>query len=289
MSAIILESIILGFVQGATEFIPISSSAHLIIFPYLFGWSDPIITSLTFDVALHLGSLVALLAYFANDWLRLIRAFYQSVVERRIGADPDRRLAWLVLIGTIPGGLAGVLFESRIDALFHRPGVPISPTALLIMAVIIAVFGVLMLLADRLVQHEHDTEDLTLKKTLLIGLSQALAVFPGVSRSGSTITAGLALGLEREAAARFSFLLSAPIIVAAGVKSVWGFISGLNTGAIAQTDLIIFPIGFIMAAISGFLCIRFLLNYLQTNNLNVFVFYRWALALLVIVLALSAR
>jgi undecaprenyl-diphosphatase len=289
MLAIILESIILGFVQGATEFIPISSSAHLIILPWLFGWKDPALISLTFDVALHLGSLVALLVFFARDWLRLIQAFYRSVVERRIGADPDRRLAWLVLIGTIPGGLAGVLLESRIDALFHRPGVPISPTAMLIMAGIIAGFGVLLLLADLLGRQALLMEDLTLKKTLLIGLSQALAVFPGVSRSGSTITTGLAVGLEREAAARFSFLLSTPIILAAGVKSGWELLSGLHTGAIPQTDLIIFPIGIIMAAISGFLCIRFLLNYLQTNNLNVFVFYRWALALLIVALVLVGR
>lgn len=289
MLALIFQAIILGFVQGATEFIPISSSAHLIIIPYLFGWKDPAITSLTFDVALHLGTLVALLVYFASDWLRLIRAFYRSVVERRIGTDPDRRLAWLLLIGTIPGGIAGVLLESRIEALFHRPGVPIAPTAMIIMAGIIAVFGVLLLLADRLGRQAQDIDDMTLKKTLLIGLSQALAVFPGVSRSGATIATGMALGLERESATRFSFLLSAPIIAGAGLKSVWDVFSGLQTGVVAHTDLILFPIGFIMAAISGFLCIRFLLDYLQDNNMNVFVFYRWALALLILAVALIAR
>ena len=289
MLALIFQAIILGFVQGATEFIPISSSAHLIIIPYLFGWKDPAITSLTFDVALHLGTLVALLVYFASDWLRLIRAFYRSVVERRIGTDPDRRLAWLLLIGTIPGGIAGVLLESRIEALFHRPGVPIAPSAMIIMAGIIAVFGVLLLLADRLGRQAQDIDDMTLKKTLLIGLSQALAVFPGVSRSGATIATGMALGLERESATRFSFLLSAPIIAGAGLKSVWDVFSGLQTGVVAHTDLILFPIGFIMAAISGFLCIRFLLDYLQDNNMNVFVFYRWALALLILVVALMAR
>jgi undecaprenyl-diphosphatase len=289
MAALIFEAIILGFVQGATEFIPISSSAHLIIIPWLFGWKDPALTSLTFDISLHLGTLVALLVFFASDWLRLIRAFYLSIVERRIGTDPDRRLAWLVLIGTIPAGLVGVLLESRIEALFHQPGVPVSLTALIIMAVIIAGFGVLLLLADRFGRQAQEMEDMTLKKTLLIGLSQALAVFPGVSRSGATISTGLALGLEREAATRYSFLLSAPIILGAGIKSVWDLFSGLQTGVVAQTSLIIFPIGFIMAALSGFLCIRFLLNYLQTNNLNIFVYYRWGLGLLIIVLALVAR
>jgi undecaprenyl-diphosphatase len=286
MLAIILEAIILGFIQGATEFIPISSSAHLIIVPWLFGWSDPVLTSLTFDVALHLGTLLALLAFFAKDWLRLIRAFYRSVVERHIAEDPDRKLAWLVLIGTIPGGIAGVFFEGRIEALFHRPGVPISPTKMIVMAIIIAGFGVLLFLADRLVRHVKEMHDLTLKNTLLIGLSQALAIFPGVSRSGSTISTGLALGLEREAATTFSFLLSAPIIAGAGLKKAWEMFSGLQAGAIPHTDLIIFPLGFIAAAISGFLCIRFLLDYLQSNNMNVFVFYRWVLALLIIVVAL---
>jgi undecaprenyl-diphosphatase len=286
MLSTILESIILGIVQGATEFIPISSSAHLIIVPWLFGWSDPALTSLTFDVALHLGTLLAVLAFFARDWLRLIRAFFQSIAERRIGTDPDRRLAWLVVIGTIPGGIAGVLFESKLDALFHQPGVPITPIAMIIMAVIIAGFGVLLLLADHLARHVQGMQDLNLKNTLLIGLSQALAVFPGVSRSGSTITTGLALGLKRETAAKFSFLLSAPIIAGAGLKSLWEIYSGLKTGAVAQTDLILFPIGFIMAAISGFLCIRLLLNYLQKHNINIFVYYRWALALLVVVVAL---
>jgi undecaprenyl-diphosphatase len=289
MSAIIFETIILGFVQGVTEFIPISSSAHLIIIPYLFGWSNPALTSLTFDVALHLGTLVALLVFFAKDWLRLIQALYHSIVERSIGTDPDRRLAWLVLIGTIPGAIAGLLLESRIEALFHRPGVPISVLSMVIMAVIIAGFGALMLLADRRGRHEQDMDSLNLKDTLLIGLSQALAIFPGVSRSGATISAGLALGMEREAAATFSFLLSAPIIAGAGIKSVVEIFTGLHTGAFAQTDLIIFPIGFITAAVSGFLCIRFLLNYLQHNNMNIFVFYRWALALLIIVAVLVGR
>jgi undecaprenyl-diphosphatase len=179
--------------------------------------------------------------------------------------------------------------ESRIEALFHRPGLPISSTAMIVMAGIIAIFGVLLLLADRLGRHEQDMHDLTLKKTLLIGLSQALAIFPGVSRAGSTISTGLALGLEREAATEFSFLLSAPIIAGAGLKSIWEISSGLRTGAVSHTDLIIFPIGFIMAAVSGFLCIRFLLDYLQEHNMNVFVFYRWILALLIVAVVLMGR
>jgi undecaprenyl-diphosphatase len=282
----ILEAIILGLVQGATEFIPVSSSAHLIIVPWLFGWNDPALTSLTFDVALHIGTLIAVLAFFASDWVRLVKAWILSVKERKIGDDPDRRLAWFVVIGTIPGGIAGIFFESKIDALFHQPGVPIAATAMLVMAVIIAALGTIMLVADRLARHVVELRGLTFNKILVIGFAQALAIFPGVSRSGSTISAGLGLGLKREAAARFSFLLSAPIIAGAGLKSLYDIYSGLKTGAIAQNELILFPIGLVVAAISGYLCIRFLMNYLQKHTTNVFVYYRWALAALVAVVAL---
>jgi undecaprenyl-diphosphatase len=282
----ILEAIILGLVQGATEFIPVSSSAHLIIVPWLFGWNDPVLTSLTFDVALHIGTLIAVLAFFASDWVRLIKAWFLSIKERKIGSDPDRRLAWFVVIGTIPGAIAGVFFESKIDALFHQPGVPITATAMLVMALIIAVLGAIMLVADRLARHVVDLRSLTFNKMLVIGFSQALAIFPGVSRSGSTISAGLALGLKREAAARFSFLLSAPIIAGAGLKSLYDIYTGLKTSAISQNELILFPIGLVVAAVSGYLCIRFLMNYLQKHSTNVFVFYRWGLAILVAVVAL---
>jgi len=200
-----IQAVILGIVQGLTEFIPVSSSAHLIIIPWLLGWNDPALTSLPFDVSLHLGTLIAVLTYFAADWLRLIRAGIASIAERSIGTDPDRRLAWYLLIACIPGGIAGVLFEGTINDWFHRSGAPIRPDAMLIMAVIIIMLGALLLLAEQLARHVRLLEAFTLKDSVLIGLAQAVAVFPGVSRSGSTITAGLALGLKREAAARFSF------------------------------------------------------------------------------------
>jgi undecaprenyl-diphosphatase len=282
----ILQAVILGIVQGVAEFIPISSSAHLIIVPWLFGWSNPALTSLSFDVALHLGTLLAVLAFFARDWIRMILAWVASVRERKIGADPDRRLAWFVVIGTIPGGIAGVLFESKIDALFHQPGVPIQPGAIVVMAVIIALLGMALLLADRLARHIHALESLTFKQTILIGLAQALAIFPGVSRSGSTITTGLALGLKRDAAARFSFFLSAPIVAGAGLKSLFEVIVSLKSGALAPGELVLFPVGILAATVSGFLCIRFLLKYLQQHSLDLFVFYRFGLAILIAVVAL---
>lgn len=282
----ILQALILGIVQGATEFIPVSSSAHLIIVPWLFGWTDAALTSLPFDVALHVGTLLAVLTFFATDWVRLIRAGVASLVERKIGGDPNRKLAWFVLLGTLPGGLVGMLAESKIEKLFHTPGTPIRLPAIILMAAIIAVLGLALFLAERLARHTRQMNDLSLKDTAIIGLAQALAVFPGVSRSGSTITAGLALGLKRDVAARFSFLLSAPIIASAGVKSLLEVLGSLHSGAITQGDLILFPVGVIAAAVSGYLCIGFLLRYLQRKSINIFVYYRWALATLLIVVAL---
>jgi undecaprenyl-diphosphatase len=257
-----LQAILLGLVQGLTEFIPISSSAHLIIVPWLFGWEDKALTSLTFDVALHLGTLLALLVFFAGDWVRLIRAGVASIVERRMGDDHDRRMAWFLVVGCIPGAIVGALGreQNRTNTRTRRASSGVSQIA---MAVIIALLGGALFLAERLARHLRRLSQITFKDSLLIGLAQALAIFPGVSRSGSTITAGLALGLEREAAARFSFLLSAPIIAGAGLKSLWEIAKDIQTGALAQSDLILFPIGFIVAAVSGYLCIKYLLRFLQ--------------------------
>ena len=283
----ILQALILGIVQGLTEFIPISSSAHLIIVPWLFGWKDPVLTSLSFDVALHLGTLVAVLWFFASDWARLIRAGVASLVERKIGRDPDRKLAWLLVIGCIPGGIAGVLGESKIDALFHQPAVPIKMMAIIIMGIIIAALALILFLVERRASHTREMDSITLKDAILIGLAQALAIFPGVSRSGSTITTGLALNLKREAAARFSFLLSAPIILGAGLKSAWDLFKQIQAGAsFGSAEMLLFPIGFVAAAISGYFCIKYLLRFLQKNSTNVFVYYRWGLAVLIIIVAL---
>ena len=278
---LIFQAIILGLVQGLSEFIPISSSAHLIIVPWLFGWNDPVLDSLSFDVALHLGTLLALLWFFAADWVRLIRAGVASIVERKIGDDVDRRLAWLIVIGTIPGGITGVLAETAVEELFHKPNAPIASTAMIVMAIIIALLGAILFVAERVARHIRGMKDLTLKDSIVIGLAQAFAIFPGVSRSGSTITAGLFLGLERETAARFSFLLSAPIIAGAGAKSLFNVFSAFRAGQLGQSELVLFLVGFIAAALSGYICIKFLLRYLQKNSTDLFVYYRWALALVV--------
>jgi undecaprenyl-diphosphatase len=288
-NVLIVKSIILGIVQGLTEFIPISSSAHLIIVPWLFGWTDPVLRSLTFDVALHLGTLLAMIVFFAADWVRLIGAWFKSISQFKIGLDPDRRLAWFIVVACIPGAIVGVLLEGKIETLFHPEGAPLSTGAMIAMAVIIALLALLLFLADRLARHERPLGAMNWKDSILIGLSQALAIFPGVSRSGSTITTGLALGLQREAAARFSFLLSAPIIAGAGLKSLVDLFQGVKAEKIASSELTLFPIGFVVAALSGFFCIKFLLRYLQKHTAAVFVYYRWALAVLIAIVALVRR
>jgi len=281
----IIQTIILGIVQGLTEFIPVSSSAHLVIVPWLFGWNDPLFRSLGFDVALHLGTLTALIVFFWKDWVRIVGAWFKSVGQLKIGEDPDRKMAWFIIVACIPGGVAGVLLQGRIEALFHPAGSPILAGSMIAMAVIIALLGALLLLADRLAKHERAMGAMRWKDAILIGLSQALAIFPGVSRSGATITAGLALGLERESAARFSFLLSAPIIAGAGAKSLYDFIRGLGQAGTEAAGLGLIAVGFVAAAVSGFFCIKILLSFLQKHTAKAFVFYRWALAALVIIVA----
>jgi len=280
----ILQALILGIVQGLTEFIPISSSAHLIIVPWLFGWDDP---GLAFDVALHLGTLIALLWFFAADWVRVIRAGIASIVERKIGDDLDRRLAWLLVIGCVPGGIAGVLAESKLEELFHQPNSAHRADAMIAIGVIIALLGAALFIVERIARHVRGMATLSLKDAIVVGLAQALAIFPGVSRSGATITAGLALGFEREAAARFSFLLSAPIIAGAGAKSLFDVYGELRRGALGSSELTLFAVGFLAAAISGYLCIKFLLRFLQKNSTDIFVYYRWLLSALIIVIALA--
>lgn len=282
----IIQAIVLGIVQGLTEFIPVSSSAHLIVVPWLFHWRDP---GLVFDVALHIGTLLGLLWFFRADWIRLIRAGVKSIAQRKIGDDLDRRLFWFLVIGTIPGAIAGYFGESKIEELFHKSNTPNTLGAMVAMAIIIALLGLMLFIAERIAKHLRGLNKVSLKDAIVIGLSQALAIFPGVSRSGSTMTAGLALGLQRETAARFSFLLSTPIILGAGLNSLFDVHTELATGAIARSDLFAYIIGFIAAAISGYLCIRFLLRFLQKHSTDIFVYYRWVLAALIIIVTFVRR
>jgi undecaprenyl-diphosphatase len=276
---------VLGIVQGLTEFLPVSSSAHLIIVPWLFQWDDSIVHSLAFDVSLHLGTLLALLLFFASDWVRLFRAGIASVIERRIGSDPSRKMAWYLVIGTIPAGVAGFFAQSKIKELFYEPGSTGGKGRFISMALCLALGGLALWAADYFGRQRRRLDQMTLIDVLVIGFAQALAILPGVSRSGSTIMAGLAMRLERPAAARFSFLLSAPIIFAAGLNGLLEIGGLVRSGQLPAADLRIFVFGVIASLISGYLCIRFLLAFLQRNSTGVFAIYRCIAAVLILWIA----
>ncbi len=276
----LIQALVLGIVQGLTEFLPISSSAHLIIVPWLFGWKDPAITSVQFDVALHMGTLIAVVVYFWNDWRRLLGALFASLMERKIGTNVDRRTAWFVLLASIPAGIVGGLGESKIDDLFHEA--KNLRTGLIVIGIAMLVMATLLLLAERMGRHELDMSGLNLNTALGIGFAQALALIPGVSRSGGTITAGLFFGLKREAAARFSFLLATPVVLGAGLKKLYDLLK--TPGGIPSGQQLGFVVGFLAAAIVGFLCIHFLLMYLQKRSTAPFIWYRYMLGIALIVL-----
>lgn len=285
--SLLLQAIALGIVQGLTEFLPISSSAHLLLVPWLLQWNDTLINSLPFNVALHIGTLLSVLTFFADDWVRLIRAGIASIVERKIGDDTERRLAWLIALGSIPGAIVGALAESTVEEIFHPAGeTGIAQWAVIAIAVMIALLGLFLFIAERVAKHVRGMNQLTLRDALLIGAAQALAIFPGVSRSGATITAGLFLGLKRDDAARFSFLLGAPIILGAGLKSVYNLFQESQAGAFGASEWLLYAAGFLASAITGFIAIKFLLRYLRTNSTDIFVYYRWALAAFIVIVAL---
>jgi undecaprenyl-diphosphatase len=265
----------MGIVQGFTEFLPISSSAHLIIVPYLFGWADPFIQSLAFSVMIHMGTLVALLIYFWRDWARLVPAGFAVIRDRSFRGDPDRRLAWMILVSTIPAVIAGLLFNDIIETSFRGIG--------LVAFLLVLGAGVLWL-ADRLGRQAFGLEGLGFGGAFGIGLAQALALMPGISRSGISIAAGLFAGLDRPAAARFSFLMATPIIAGAGLFEA----RRLVTGDVGVTvELLPLVVGIVTSFLAGLLAIHVLLRYLRTHGLGVFVAYRLILAALLVVVFLS--
>jgi undecaprenyl-diphosphatase len=269
------QAAVLGVVQGLTEFLPVSSTGHLILVPALFGWHGGVIDSLQFDVALHLGTLVALLAVFWRDWLTLIVAALGSIARRSL-ADRQARLAWLIVLGTIPGALAGALLQRQVETTL-RSAVVIGAAMVLV--------ALLLALVDRLARQTRDEYSLGAAGAIAVGVGQALALIPGVSRSGATIATGLGLGMVRSSAARFSFLLSTPIIAGALAKE------GLDVArqGLGSAEAPVFAIGIVTAGISGYFCIRFLLAYLRRHSLMPFVVYRLVVGSAVLWLALSGR
>ncbi len=279
---LVLQAALIGLLQGLTEFIPVSSSAHLELAPWIAGWpADGLLGSLSFDVFLHLGTLLALLGYFGGDWLRLLGAAIASIRERRLGDDPDRRLAWLLILATIPAGLIGFVGEDLIDKALHAD----TDQVRLAIAGFVVVGAVALWLADRLGSRRREVDGLSLPGAVTIGLSQALALLPGISRSGATISAGLALGLSRESAARFSFLLATPITLGAGLYGSRKLLDVSHTGM----EWLALAAGFGAAAISGILAISFMLSWLRTRSVTVFSAYRLLFAGLIVALVLVGR
>ena len=257
----IFHAIILGIVQGLTEVLPISSSAHLVFVPWFFKWDYQ---GLSFDIALHVGTAFAFIIYFFKDWVNIV----SSAFTRDKAAKSN--ILWFIIIATIPGALAGLVLEKKAETIFRSP---------LLMAAMLALFALVLWMADHMGKKERSMEKLDLRTALTIGLAQAIAIIPGVSRSGITMTAGLFKGLTREAAARFSFLLATPIIIAAGV---------LKLSKLCATDLDgAFYAGVIASAVSGFIGIRFLMDFVKRSSLNIFVFYRIAIAVAVLVIFIS--
>jgi undecaprenyl-diphosphatase len=267
----LIHAAILGIVQGLTEFLPISSSAHLILVPRLLGWNDAFIDSTAFDVMLHMGTLVALLAYFWRDLIGLLGAWLASIRDRRIGADPQRRLAWLLVVSVIPAAILGAGLESFFDEAFREHYQWI--------AVFVLVGAILLWLGERRGRQARSLDGMVLRDAVTIGVAQAIALFPGISRSGVTIAAGLLLGLTREAAARFSFLMAVPVIAGAGIWKSRTLI-GADLGGAEEGQLVV---GVVTSALFGFLAIAFLLRFLRSNPTTIFVAYRIVLAAVILV------
>ncbi|MHB0857607.1 MAG: undecaprenyl-diphosphatase UppP [Anaerolineae bacterium] len=259
------QAVMLGLLQGATEFLPVSSSGHLVLVPWLLGWGEP---GMLFSVMVHLGTLLAVFLYFWADILALLRGAWLSVRERRLDT-PATRLPWLLVISAIPGAILGYLFDDYVEQLLSAPQV---------VALLLLVTGLLLVVSERLGRRLRTMDQMGIADAVTIGVAQALAIVPGISRSGATIAAGLGRGLQRDTAARFSFLMSLPIIAGAAGAQILSLEHGeaVNLGPLA--------IGFFVAAASGYLAIRFLLNYVRTHSLCPFAYYCWIVGLFFLVI-----
>ncbi|MCW9014114.1 MAG: undecaprenyl-diphosphate phosphatase [Gammaproteobacteria bacterium] len=255
-----IQILILAVVQGLTEFLPISSSAHLILVPVLTGWQDQ---GLAFDVAVHVGTLAAVVLYFRTEIIHMTQSWLASVTGK--GFDQDAKLAWAVLFGTIPVGLAGLLFKDFIEAELREP---------VVMATSTLVFGLLLWFADARGKRQRDEYSMRWQDVFWIGVAQAMALIPGTSRSGATMTAALLLGMTRTAAARFSFLLSIPVIVLAGLLKTKDYL-----GQASLDDMQPLMLGALLSGITAYFCIHFFLKLLERIGMMPFVIYRIALAI----------
>ena len=266
----IIQGIIIGIVQGLTEFLPVSSSAHLVFIQKLLG----VESSIAFDVFLHLGTLIAVLWFFRFDVYKMLSSWFSSledIIQGRFREgfyeDPYKRLAWYVILATIPVGIVGVLFEDSVDALFAG--------ALYVPAFFLFVTGTILYLSQRMPSGEVNYNTITKKEALFMGLGQACAILPGLSRSGTTIAAGLTIGLNKEFAAKFSFILSIPAILGAFVVQL------KDIGSAMDANFLPVFLGFIASIIAGYLAIKWMLDLIQNRNLDIFAYYCWLVGLIV--------
>ena len=261
----IYQAIILGIVQGLTELLPISSSAHLTLIPQIFNWSVPE----SFDVALHFGTLLAIGIFFFKDWVKLIIGGFKKVVKKEDSVDG--RMFWYIVAATIPGGAIGFILDKYAEDFLSKP---------LIIAIALIVMGIVLYIVDKKSSTKTEYENMTFKQTFLIGISQALAFIPGVSRSGVTMTAGRAMGVSRESVAKYSFMLSAPIVLAATVFKLGDFIEYFAIAG--TTGIIAFVLGVLVSFIVGIIVIKFLLEYIKKGSFKVFAIYRVIVGIFVI-------
>jgi undecaprenyl-diphosphatase len=276
----LLHAIILGIIQGLTEFLPVSSSAHLALIPWLLGWNDQ---GLNFDIALHVGTVLAVIVYFFRDWVQVIA---QGFGLNTLGNDPairrNPKLLWLLVLGSIPAGIAGLLVKDLAENVWRNNQYLIGSMLILV--------GLFMWWADRQGSRRKDLGNVSPTDSLSIGAAQALALVPGVSRSGITICAGLLRNLDRETAARFSFLLATPAIAGAAAKDAWDLMRhGGGIAAIPHDMRMALLVGVIVSAITGALTIQFFLNFLRRRSLSFFVWYRVIFGIIVIALATFFR
>ena len=265
----VIQAIILGIVQGLTEFLPVSSSAHLVLVPFLLNWKLDPTQAFVFDVLVQLGTLAAVLAYFWKDLLAILRSWVAGIRSRQPFAEADSRLGWLVILATIPAGLAGLLLKDKVEAAFSDPKLT---------AVMLFITAVLLTLSEVLSKKTRDTAQLGWLDSLIIGVFQAISIFPGISRSGATISGGLFRGLKRQDAARFSFLLSIPIMTAAGVMALKDLFA--VPGLASFLPLVI--VGFVIAGVVGYFVIRWFLAFLKTRSMLPFALYCGLLSVLVL-------
>ena len=255
----------MGLVQGISEFLPISSSAHLVILPYLFNWQYK---GIQFDVALHFGTVIAIVAYFWKDWIKIIKAAFTKKPENEYPAN----ILWQIIIATIPAAIVGYLIADYVDSAFHSP---------YLLAANLVIFGFLLWSADKLARNQLLAKNISYAQSFVVGLAQSIALVPGVSRAGITMIASRGLGLNRESAAKFSFLLGTPAMIGA-------FVLEIRKMGAAEFNLPFFA-GVVASAIAGALAIKFLLNYLKKSDFSIFVAYRFILAIIVLIIAMYFR